>query len=181
MIGKKVIVVLAVIAAIALIVQQAYKASTLRSRVQILEQHLDQLRSERDGMASELISLRNENGRLSRNASELPKLRAEVAQLRINNRMATSSGVRAEGSSSKISRQTETDDEANLDDQQRVVLADWTEKLKTGNSVDDLDRLRDSLNRWDELFMEPAPPELKPVFAILKKRMRDRIAELEKN
>ena len=60
-----------------------------------------------------------------------------------------------------------------------MSLADWTTKLKTGNSVADLARLKDSLERWDELFMKPAPEDQKPVFAILKERLKERIAELE--
>jgi hypothetical protein len=66
-----------------------------------------------------------------------------------------------------------------LTESQRKVLDDWTHGLKTRNSVADIGRLKDSVNRWDELFMDPAPPELKPVFAILKGRVQERIAELE--
>jgi hypothetical protein len=69
--------------------------------------------------------------------------------------------------------------ESDLNDQQRKSLADWTEKLKTGNSVTDLARLKDSLDRWEELMVNPAPPEQKPVLAILKERLKERIAELE--
>ena len=70
---------------------------------------------------------------------------------------------------------TETD----LDEEQRKALKQWTDGLNTGNSAVDLDRLKDSLQRWDELFMNPAPPKMKPVFAILKERLKDRIVELE--
>jgi hypothetical protein len=69
--------------------------------------------------------------------------------------------------------------EDDLNDAQRKSLEDWTSKLKTGNSVADIGRLKDSLKRWDELFMNPASAEMKPVFAILKERVRERIAELE--
>jgi len=70
---------------------------------------------------------------------------------------------------------TETD----LDDEQRQALKQWTDGLNTGNSAADLDRLKKSLQRWDELFMSPAPPKLKPVLAILKERLKERIVELE--
>ena len=70
---------------------------------------------------------------------------------------------------------TETD----LDDEQRQALKQWTDGLNTGNSAADLDRLKKSLQRWDELFTNPAPPKLKPVFAILKERLKERIVELE--
>jgi len=47
--------------------------------------------------------------------------------------------------------------EADLNEKQRRTLEDWTRGLKTGNSVADIDRLKDSLKRWDELFIKPAP------------------------
>ncbi len=70
---------------------------------------------------------------------------------------------------------TETD----LDDEQRKALKQWNDRLNTGNSAADLDRLKDSLQRWDELFVNPAPPQLKPVFEILRERLKGRIVELE--
>jgi hypothetical protein len=62
---------------------------------------------------------------------------------------------------------------------QLAHLDELTQKLKTGNSVADIDRLKNSLNRWDELFMNPAPADVKPVYAIFKDRVKERIAELE--
>ena len=70
-------------------------------------------------------------------------------------------------------------EEAALNDEQRKMLEEWTSNLMTRNSVADIDRLKDSLVRWDELFMDPAEPEMKPVFAILKERVRERIAAFE--
>ena len=75
--------------------------------------------------------------------------------------------------------QVRTWTETDLDDEQRKALKQWTDGLNTGNSAADLDRLKDSLQRWDELFMNPAPAKLKPVFAILKERLKERIVELE--
>jgi endonuclease/exonuclease/phosphatase family metal-dependent hydrolase len=66
-----------------------------------------------------------------------------------------------------------------LNEGQRKVLDEWTHGLKTRNSVADLGRLKDSLKRWDDLFIEPAPAEMKPVFTILKGRVKERIMELE--
>jgi hypothetical protein len=66
-----------------------------------------------------------------------------------------------------------------LTEQQHRTLEEWTAKLKTGNSVSDIDNLKDSLKRWDELMINPAPADLKPVFAALKPRVKERIAELE--
>ena len=52
-------------------------------------------------------------------------------------------------------------------------------KVKTGNPVAGIERLEDSLERWDELFIQPAPPDMKPVFTILRGRVRERLEELE--
>ncbi len=182
--GKTVILILAIIAATAIIVQEEYQTSTLRIRAQKLEQQFDRLKSERDRMASELTALRNENDQLNRKTFELSKLRAEVVQLKSKYRVDPRPRSGSKNSFSKITSQVETADEASLDGQQKKPkhLADfWTEKLETGNSVEDLERLQDSLNRWNELFVDPAPPELKPVFLILEQRVRDHLAELEKS
>ena len=69
--------------------------------------------------------------------------------------------------------------EADLNEEQLEMLAEMTLNLKTGNTVADIDRWKDSLQGWAELFTSPAPPEMKPVFAALKDRVRERIAELE--
>ena len=69
--------------------------------------------------------------------------------------------------------------EAQLTAEQQAHLQELSLKVKTGNSVADINRLKDSLSRWDELFITPAPAELKPVYAILKERVRERLAELE--
>ncbi len=74
-----------------------------------------------------------------------------------------------------ITGQPETD----LTERQRKALKEWALAIKIKNSVADIDRLKDSLNRWDELFMNPAAPDMKPVFAILKGRVEARLAELE--
>jgi hypothetical protein len=69
--------------------------------------------------------------------------------------------------------------EASLDEGQKKSLQGWTDGLQNGNSVNDIDRLKDSVARWDELFMKPAPESMKPVLAILKERVKRRIAQLE--
>ena len=66
-----------------------------------------------------------------------------------------------------------------LTERQHRKLEEWTVKLKTGNSASDIDNLKDSLKRWDELMINPAPPDLKPVFAVLKPRVKERLTELE--
>lgn len=68
---------------------------------------------------------------------------------------------------------------AALDPEQQKMLKGMLANLKTGNSAADLDRLKDSLARWDELMVQPAPPEVRPVLVIVKKKLAERIAELE--
>lgn len=70
--------------------------------------------------------------------------------------------------------------EEGLNEKQRKEFDRWAQGIQTRNSVADIDRLKDSLKRWDELFMNPASPEMKPVFAALKERVKERLAELEK-
>ena len=70
--------------------------------------------------------------------------------------------------------------EVGLNEEQRRMLEEWTFNIKTKNSVADIDRLKDSLKRWDELFIKPSAPEMKPVFVILKERVKERLTELEK-
>lgn len=75
--------------------------------------------------------------------------------------------------------QTDTPDETSLTPLQRIALEHYVEKVKTGNSVADIDRLKDSLKRWEELYVEPSPPEMKAVFRLLKRKVQERLAELE--
>ncbi len=70
--------------------------------------------------------------------------------------------------------------EESFNEEQRKEFDRWAQGIQTRNSVADIDRLKDSLKRWDELFMNPASPEMKPVFAALKERAKERLAELEK-
>lgn len=68
---------------------EAQKASTLETRLQTLQKlqaplkdQIEQLRGERDETTRQLTALRADNEQLNRNASELLKLRGEVAMLR---------------------------------------------------------------------------------------------------
>jgi cell division protein FtsB len=153
-------------------VHQAWRASVLRNQVQLLQQqaaaHAEQFRQlarDREETASQLARLRQDNERLNRNTAELLKLRAEVVQLKNLPADATS--------------QTQSPEEANLKEEQRSKLKEMSENVRTRNSIADLGRLKDSLERWDELFVTPAPAEWKPVFVVLKQRVQARVAELE--
>jgi hypothetical protein len=111
-------------------------------------------------------------------AQELLRLRGEVGVLRRQLATALNQESKEQAKQQPLPEQAGSWTEADLNEEQRKSLAQWTSKLMTGNSIADLARLKDSLERWDELFMNPAPAEQKPVFAILKERLKERIAEL---
>ncbi len=114
---------------------------------------------------------------------ELLRLRGEVTVLRRQLDEARANSARAE---QQVPRPPDLAKlEADLNDEQRKVLSEMMVGVKTGNSVSDLPRLKDGVERWEELHdLNRAPPEVKaalePVFAILKERVKERIAELEK-
>lgn len=69
-----------------------------------------------------------------------------------------------------------------LDTEQRKFLTEMTENIKTKNSVADINRLKDSLVRWDELFANNTnmfPGKMQAVIPIIKQRVIERVAELE--
>jgi hypothetical protein len=110
---------------------------------------------------------------------ELLRLRGEVGVLRAELTQALQQGAKEKPEYLPPAQETRTWTEVDLNEAQRQSLAEWTARLTTGNSVSDIDRLKDSLNRYDELFMKPAPEEQKPVFSVLKEKLKERIAELE--
>ncbi len=87
---QKSLITAIVVAAVGVGIYEAREASTLRTRVQLLEQQqqsapadqLQQVTRERDDVKRELAELRQENERLKSNSAELIKLRGEVARLR---------------------------------------------------------------------------------------------------
>ncbi|MBI2928347.1 MAG: sigma-70 family RNA polymerase sigma factor [Verrucomicrobia bacterium] len=86
---QKTLITAAFVAAVGTAIYEARQVSTLRTQVQTLQQQqaplaeqIEQLSRERDGTASKLIALADENERLNRNAIDLLRLRGEVAQLR---------------------------------------------------------------------------------------------------
>lgn len=183
---KRAIAPLIVALAIGAGIHQAWRATSLQKRVQILQRaaanHAEQLRQStqaRDEAAHQLAGLRQEIKRLSATASEVLKLRAEVAELKGNQPTNTKANDQVEEPEPVAADPIEIPEAANLNAQQLKLLHEMSEKVITGNSVADLGRLKDSLERWDELFITPAPPEMKPVFAILKLRVQERVAELE--
>ena len=186
---QKATVIVALAAFAGAAIYETHRASALEAQLQALRQQqerlaeqVEQSHRERDAR-TQPESLLAQNQKLSTNQSadqsrELLRLRGEVSVLKrqvaelIDHTLENQ--VRPQ-----LSQNPGSWTEADLNDQQRKSLADWTEKLKTGNSVADLARLKDSLDRWDELMVNPAPPEQKPVLAILKEKLKERIAELE--
>jgi hypothetical protein len=108
---------------------------------------------------AELLRLRGEVGRLNRIIQEQPKT---VGGKKRN--VATSEAVQSALSA---------------DEEQEKFLADWTDAIKTKNSVADIERLKDTLARWDELSTNMFPAKMAPVGPILKQRVIERVAELE--
>ncbi|MDB6037930.1 MAG: hypothetical protein JWM99_1771 [Verrucomicrobiales bacterium] len=170
--------------AICLAAYQAWRCSQLRREIVTLKQEeaiaagqIQQISRERDESASKMSALIHDNEYLNRNNLELQKLRNEVARFRNN---STHSGEKlASTKANEASKDGETPpDESEFTEEQKTALRDWREKIMTGNSVNDLDRLQDSLNRWNELFEDPATLEMKPVFKSLKIYLAQRIADL---
>jgi hypothetical protein len=111
---------------------------------------------------------------------ELLRLRGEVGVLRRQLITAALEQAADQRPKQRLSReQTEALTQADFNEEQLKSLVDLTSKLETGNSVADLAGLKDSLERYDELFMDRAAAEHKPVLAVLKERLKERIAELE--
>jgi len=66
-----------------------------------------------------------------------------------------------------------------LNEELKHYLAQMTENIKTKNSVADLDRLRDTLARWDELVTNMVPASMAPVIPALRRKVAERVTELE--
>jgi hypothetical protein len=171
----------------ALVVVSIYQRARIKSlaaETAILQQQLQQQASLRKNSAAETEPKEADGSNLAASlpedqSRELLRLRGEVGVLRRQLAEVLDQPAKGQPKQRLLGEQTGTFAEADLNDEQRKSLADWTSKLQTGNSVADLARLQDSLERWDELFMNRIPAEQKPVFAILKERVKERIAELE--
>ena len=86
---QKTIITATIATAVGTGIYEAHQASTLRTQVQTLEQQqapltdqIKQFARDRDESAREIVVLREDNDRLSRNTAELLKLRGEVGVLR---------------------------------------------------------------------------------------------------
>jgi hypothetical protein len=165
------------------LVYELHQQSVLRNKIESLEKRQASLSEqaaglqfERDDATNRLGMLGEENKRLQLNASEILKLRAEVTRLNGSMRQEKGSG---RGEALWSATRTDPSSDESFDDRQKKFLAQVTEGIKTKNSVADLDRLKDTLARWDELVPSMFPSNMNAVLPILKERVRERIAELE--
>jgi hypothetical protein len=165
-----------------LVVYEAYQNAVLRNQNAALRQgseasveHLEALQVEHENTTNMLARVSEENRRLQRDSAELLRLRDEVTRLHNTMQQMQPGGP---GTLEPVAR-SEASALASLDEEQKKLLQEMTHGLQTGNSVSDINRLKDSLSRWDELFMDPSPEKNKPVLAILKGRVKTRIAQLE--
>jgi len=83
---QKTLITATIVAAVGVGIYEARQASTLRAKVQTLEQQqagqIQQLQRERDEAMAKQAQLQDESARLNRNNSELIRLRGEVTRLR---------------------------------------------------------------------------------------------------
>lgn len=182
----RLVVVVGLGAIVAVMIYQRARIHRLTEEAAMLREQLRQQASLRDEssegrklQANDGLGVNSGRFFAGEQSLELLRLRGEVGVLRRQLAEALDQAAKEQVKQRLSPQQAGIWTEADLNDEQRKSLADWTSKLKTGNSVADLGRLKDSLERWDELFMNSAPAEQKPVFAILKERLKERIAELE--
>lgn len=118
--AQKSLVALLLVAASGFGIYEAREASTLRTKVQSLEQkqftpesQIQQLTRERDQAKKQLADSQNEIERLKRNVAELVRLRDEVGRLRTDLANVKSSS------------------EANLNNPMQAAMKSWVERAKT--------------------------------------------------
>ena len=92
---QKTVVAITLATTVAAGLYEAHQASQLRAQVQTLRDEktslaaqLRQLQEQHDGLSANLFSLQNENERSKSNATEMTKLRGEIANLRHNNQLS---------------------------------------------------------------------------------------------
>lgn len=176
--ASKTIVGLVFAACISVIVYQAHEIAELRHGIEASQEQQrqwEQTKQELGELKSQLIGVAAENERLHLELASIPKLRAEVTRLtKVNDAQTQSAGP------GRVKRNpVESNSEPELDAEQKQALAEQTGLIWTHNSVADLARLKDSLARWDELFITNCPAKMVPVFMILKDRVAERVSILE--
>ena len=159
--------------------RQQGEIDSLRLQNSLLSDQLGRLTHEKDELKRELASLRAASERQNTNIVELLRLRSEIAEFRRRPPPVSQAAHSMEVVGVDRPSHADLPDETSLSPLQRIALEHYAEKVKSGNSVADIDRLKDSLKRWEELYVEPSPPEMKAVFRLLERKVHERLAELE--
>lgn len=194
-------VVLAAAAIVALLVFQTRQKTRLQDQIEALlvkaeglAESLEHARREHLETTNRLATLER-TGKAERDSLEIASLRAEVAKLtkllEATKQQRLATHTRDLGSERNASEaETPTPEnppvpavpltEEQLSGSQRIALNQLTKEVNRGNSIDDIDRLKDSLARWDELYVKDAPEDVKPVFLLLEGKVRERLEVLER-
>jgi len=157
----------------ALTAETAMLRQQVQQQVAVSKQSNDQIEPLGADGSNSTPSLTEEQSR------ELLRLRGQVGVLRRQLADTLAQAVNEQSKQRVAPEQTGALTKADFDNEQLQSLIELTSKVETGTSAADLARLKDSFERWDELFMNRASAEHKPVLAVLKERVKERISELE--
>jgi hypothetical protein len=151
-----------------------------------LRNQIETLQQEQEALAQRNEALQNEHAMATNRlpstdiaqvqTAELLRLRGEVSRL---NRIIQEQPKAVFGKKRNAIESEAVQPAVSPEEEQVKFLADFTEAVKTKNSVADIDRLKDNLARWDELSTNMFTAKMATVVPILKQRVIDRVAELE--
>jgi hypothetical protein len=151
-----------------------------------LRNEIETLQQQQEAMAQRNEALQNEHAIATNSlaatdidqvqTAELLRLRGEVTRL---NRIIQEQAKPVFGKQRNAGTSEAGQPALSLEEEQQKFLADWTDGIKTKNSIADIGRLKDTLARWDELSTNMFPTKMAPVLPILKQRVIERVAELE--
>jgi cell division protein FtsB len=160
---------------------QAHQNSVLRRQIEAIQQQQAPLAEHNQFLETELSNLTNQladaNQRFQRDTTDLLRLRAENARLK------SIGGQKAMVSQTVVQETVATEaasPDASLNEEEKHYLQEMAVNIKTKNSAADIDRLRDTLARWDELVTTIVPPKMAAVIPALKQLVAERVTELEK-
>ncbi|MEO5803477.1 MAG: sigma-70 family RNA polymerase sigma factor [Verrucomicrobiota bacterium] len=189
---QKSLITAIVVATVGAGIYEAREASTLRTRVQSLEQqqqsapaNLQQSTRELDEAKRQLAELRAENERLNRNATELIKLRGEVARLRSSE--VNANPAQAEMKSwlarvDQLKKRLEENPDQKIPELQFVTEQDWLDathgKFKSDKDIREaLSRLRRS---GESVFAGKLDSALRKYLEANNGRFPGEVSELQK-
>ena len=179
----RLVVVAALGAFVVVVLYQRERINALAAETAMLRQQLQQVAvSKQSNEQIEPLGADGSNSTPSlteEQSRELLRLRGQVGVLRRQLADTLAQAVNEQSKQRVAPEQTGALTKADFDNEQLQSLIELTSKVETGTSVEDLARLKDSFERWDELFMNRASAEHKPVLAVLKERVKERISELE--